>query len=77
MSQPFCRYLHPFDPGPRPSLEPEVQRAILASWTSGRPASSDPATPPASGSRQIASTDAPPDAWRPPVDRRSEAGAGP
>ena len=36
MSQPFARYLHPFDVAHRPALEPEVKRAILASWASGR-----------------------------------------
>lgn len=78
MSQPFCRYLHPFEPGLRPSLEPEVQRAILAAWASDRPASSGWATtPPAPAPRRIASIDAPPDTCRPTVDRGSAAGAGP
>ena len=36
MSQPVSRYLHPFDVAQRPSLEPEVKRAILASWASDR-----------------------------------------
>jgi len=36
MSQPFSRYLHPFDVAHHPSLEPEVKRAILASWASDR-----------------------------------------
>ena len=36
MSQPFARYLHPFDVAHHPSLEPEVKRAILASWASDR-----------------------------------------
>jgi len=36
MSQPFSRYLHPFDVARHPSLEPEVKRAILASWASDR-----------------------------------------
>lgn len=36
MSQPFCRFLHPFDFARHPSLEPEVQRAILASWAPDR-----------------------------------------
>ncbi|MFC7379791.1 hypothetical protein [Brevundimonas sp. GCM10030266] len=39
MSQPFSRYLHPFDIDRRPGLEPEVQRANLAAWASGRAAS--------------------------------------
>lgn len=38
MSQPFSRYLHPFDVAHNPSLEPEVKRAILASWASDRSA---------------------------------------
>ena len=44
MSEPFSRFLHPFDVARHPSLEPEVKRAILASWASdaasveGRPA---------------------------------------
>lgn len=36
MSQPFSRYLHPFDVARHPSLEPEAKRAILASWASDR-----------------------------------------
>ena len=36
MSQAFARYLHPFDVAHHPSLEPEVKRAILASWASDR-----------------------------------------
>src|SRR5581483_8330984 len=38
MSQPFSRFLHPFDVARHPSLEPEVKRAILASWASDRSA---------------------------------------
>jgi hypothetical protein len=34
MSQPFSRYLHPFEIARHPSLEPEVKRAILATWAS-------------------------------------------
>ena len=34
MSQPFSRFLHPFDIAHHPSLEPEIKRAILASWAS-------------------------------------------
>ena len=41
MSQPFSRYLHPFDVAHNPSLEPEVKRAILASWASDRVAVRD------------------------------------
>jgi hypothetical protein len=36
MSQPISRFLHPFDVARHPSLEPEVKRAILASWASDR-----------------------------------------
>ena len=38
MSQPFSRFLHPFDVARHPSLEPEVKRALLASWASDRAA---------------------------------------
>ena len=38
MSQPFSRFLHPFDVARHPSLEPEVKRALLASWASDRSA---------------------------------------
>ncbi|HEY1124782.1 MAG TPA: hypothetical protein VGE65_04055 [Sphingobium sp.] len=38
MSQPISRFLHPFDVACHPSLEPEVKRAILASWASDRAA---------------------------------------
>ena len=41
MSQPFSRFLHPFDVAGHPSLEPEVKRAILASWASDRSAVRD------------------------------------
>jgi len=41
MSEPFSRYLHPFDVVRHPSLEPEVKRAILASWASDRSAVAD------------------------------------
>lgn len=34
MSRPISRYLHPFDHALRPSPEPEVIRAILASLAS-------------------------------------------
>lgn len=36
MSQPFSRFLHPFDVAHHPTFEPEVKRAILASWASDR-----------------------------------------
>ncbi|WP_454884915.1 hypothetical protein [Sphingomonas oryzagri] len=38
MSQPVSRYLHPFDVAGHPTLEPEVKRAIFASWGSDRSA---------------------------------------
>lgn len=38
MSHPVSRYLHPFDIAGHPTLEPEVKRAILASWASDRSA---------------------------------------
>ena len=38
MSEPFSRFLHPFDVARHPSLEPEVKRALLASWASYRSA---------------------------------------
>lgn len=41
MSQPFSRYLHPFDVVQNPSLEPEVKRSILARWASDRSAVRD------------------------------------
>jgi hypothetical protein len=43
MSEPVARFLHPFEVTHHPNYEPEVQRAILASWasnwsrTAGRP----------------------------------------
>lgn len=36
MSEPFSRALHPCDVARHPTLEPEVKRAILASWASDR-----------------------------------------
>ncbi len=41
MSEPFSRFLHPFDVAHHPSLEPEVKRALLASWASDRSAVRD------------------------------------
>src|SRR3546814_17988693 len=41
MSQPYARFLHPFDVARHPDLEPEVNRAILASWASARSAVRD------------------------------------
>ena len=34
MSEPFSRVLYPFEIARRPSIEPEVWRAILARWSS-------------------------------------------
>src|SRR5438874_706701 len=45
MSQPFSRFLHPFDVARHPSLEPEVKRSILASWASDRSAVRDQPAP--------------------------------
>lgn len=36
MSQPMPDFRHPFDIARHPTLEPEVKRAILASWASDR-----------------------------------------
>src|SRR3546814_1010090 len=41
MSQPYARFLHPFDVARHPDLEPEVKLAILASWASDRSAVRD------------------------------------
>lgn len=41
MSQPFSRFDDPFDVAYHPQLEPEVKRAILASWASDRSAVRD------------------------------------
>lgn len=78
MSQPFSRYLHPFEVDRRPGLEPEVQRAILAAWASGRAISADPqrtATP--SPPRRTASIDALLDASRGLDDQRAPGAAAP
>jgi len=34
VSRPLSRFTHPFDVSHHPTLEPEVKRAILASWAS-------------------------------------------
>lgn len=41
MSQTVSRFVHPFDVVRHPTLEPEVKRAILASWASDRVAVPD------------------------------------
>ncbi|RZI74713.1 MAG: hypothetical protein EOP13_07845 [Pseudomonas sp.] len=58
MSQPFSRFLHPFDVARHPSLEPEVKRAILASWASDRSAVRDqPALRKPPGAKRAVSID--------------------
>lgn len=58
MSQPFSRFLHPFDVARHPSLEPEVKRAILASWASDRSAVRDqPAMRKPPGAKRAVSID--------------------
>ncbi len=58
MSQPFSRFLHPFDVARHPSLEPEVKRAILASWASDRSAVEDrPALRKPPGAKRAVSID--------------------
>ncbi|WP_176593087.1 MULTISPECIES: hypothetical protein [Sphingobium] len=58
MSQPFSRFLHPFDVARHPSLEPEVKRAILASWASDRSAVRDqPAMKKPPGAKRVVSID--------------------
>ena len=42
MSQTVSRFVHPFDVVHHPTLEPEVKRAILASWASDRVSRSGP-----------------------------------
>ena len=41
MSQSFPAFRHPFDIARHPTLEPEVKRAILASWASDKAAVRD------------------------------------
>lgn len=58
MSQPFSRFLHPFEVSRHPSLEPEVKRAILASWASDRSAVRDqPAMRKPPGAKRAVSID--------------------
>lgn len=58
MSQPFSRFLHPFDIAHHPALEPEVKRAILASWASDRSAVRDqPALRKARGAKRAVPVD--------------------
>ncbi|WP_395336978.1 hypothetical protein WBP06_21160 [Novosphingobium sp. BL-8H] len=58
MSQPFSRFLHPFDVAHRPSLEPEVKRAILASWASDQSAvRNEPALRKPPGAKRVVSID--------------------
>jgi len=58
MSEPFSRFLHPFDVARHPSLEPEVKRALLASWASDRSAvRNKPALRKPPGARRAVSVD--------------------
>ena len=58
MSQPYSRFLHPFEVARHPNLEPEVQRAILASWASDAAAvASNPALRELPGSRRLVTID--------------------
>jgi len=41
VSEPFSRVLYPFEIARRPSIEPEVRRAILNRWSSNLSAISD------------------------------------
>lgn len=41
MSQPYSRFLHPFEVARHPSLEPEVKRSLLAQWASDSSAVQD------------------------------------
>ena len=43
MSGPLFSYRHPFEGARRPTLEPEVKRAILASWASAAAVPTQPA----------------------------------
>lgn len=58
MSQPFSRFLHPFDVAHHPRLEPEVKRAILASWASDQSAvRNEPALRKPPGAKRAVSID--------------------
>ena len=58
MSQPVSRIMHPFDVVHHPTFEPEVKRAILASWGSDASAVPDqPALRRRKGSEKPASVD--------------------
>jgi hypothetical protein len=58
MSEPFSRFLHPFDVARHPSLEPEVKRALLASWASDRSAvRNKPALRKPRGARRVVPVD--------------------
>jgi hypothetical protein len=45
MSESFSRVLYPFEISRRPSLEPEVRRAILARWSSNHGRTSNGTAP--------------------------------
>ena len=58
MSQPVSQFLHPHDVARHPSLNPEVKRAILASWASDRAAvEGQPALRKPAGIRRTVSID--------------------
>lgn len=42
MSEPLSRVLYPFEIARRPSIEPEVRRAILARWSASPPSDQVP-----------------------------------
>ncbi|AXB80560.1 hypothetical protein [Novosphingobium sp. P6W] len=70
MSQTFARFLHPFEVAHHPKLEPEVERAILASWAFERPSvRSKPASLKPRGVRRAVPTDQVLPATRAPDDR--------
>ncbi len=74
MSQPYSRFLHPFDVAHHPSLEPAVKRAILASWASDRSAVRDhPALRQPPGARRAVPIDEVLAAMR-ALDERPEGG---
>ncbi|WP_395396437.1 hypothetical protein WBP07_21335 (plasmid) [Novosphingobium sp. BL-8A] len=75
MSQPFSRFLHPFDTSSHPTLEPEVKRAILASWASERSAICGQPVPrkPADAKRAVSIEEIL--AAMPAVDRPPDAGS--
>lgn len=55
MSQPYSRYLRSFETTARPCLEPEVERAVLASFGTPKPTRGGPGKRDAAG-RPVPST---------------------